>query len=94
MGRGDGKSGHRSDRRDARRGGSPGQGWRVLGGSAGTTHHKRGVIVAHLQAPTAPSPGLGVPCEAGFSNQGPGHTSLGRKSEARASLETELPAAC
>lgn len=62
--------------------------------STWATHHKGGVIAAHLRALATPRRGLVVPRGAGFRSQGPGHASRSRKSEARASLETELPAGC
>lgn len=80
-----GRGGHRARGRKSPREG-PGSAW--------ATHHKGGVIAAHLRALAAPRRGLAGPRRAGLRSQGPGHASRSRKSEARASLETELPAGC
>lgn len=63
-------------------------------GRASATHHKGGVIAAHLRALAARRAGLVERREARFPSQGPGHASRCRKLEARASLETELRAGC
>lgn len=68
-GKGYSKSGQRGDRRAAGRGGHRARGGessRERPGSARTTHHKAGVIAAHLREPAAPSPGLVARREAGF----------------------------